>query len=101
MRHELWSDGSAFSFFPVCNRQGRTLVEPGATLIWIVDAPHWVTACIAYHEFQGWEPYKPMDGDPGTYTAEQEAEARQLVQQGGRLFPRVGSDPALGESGPP
>ena len=77
MRHELWSDGS---FFPVCNRQARTMVEPSAVLVWAVDAPDWVTACTAYHEFKGWEPYKPMDDDPGRCTAEQEAEALRRVR---------------------
>lgn len=72
MRHELWSDGS---FFPVCNRQARTMVETGSVLVWTVDAPDWVTAMRRYHEYQGWEPYKPMDDDPGVYTAEQETEA--------------------------
>lgn len=71
MRHELWSDGS---FFPVCNRQAREMVEPWATLVWSVNTPDWVTACIAYHENMGWEPYKPMEGDPGAYTAVQDRE---------------------------
>jgi hypothetical protein len=78
MRHELWSDGS---FFPLCNRQALAMVEPGAVLVWTVDTPDWVTACIAYHDYQGWEPYTPMDADPGRYTPEQEAEAEQLTDR--------------------
>ena len=76
MRHELWSDSS---FFPRCNRQARAVVEAGAELVWTVDAADWDTAMRECYEYKGWEPYKPMDGDPVTYTAEQEAEAERLV----------------------
>ena len=72
MRHELWSDGVGYTFFAVCNRPPNDLIGPGATLIWTIDAPDWVTACMAYHEFQGWEPYVPMDNDRIEYTTEQE-----------------------------
>ena len=73
MRHEAWSDGS---FFPACNASARRLLEPGARLIWTVEATNWVEAMRLYHEFQGWEPYRPMDDDLGEYTTEEEKRAR-------------------------
>ena len=73
MLHQAWSDGS---FFPACNRQARTLVEPDATLVWFVEASSWAEAMARYHEWRGWGPYRPTDGDPGAYTAEEEWAAR-------------------------
>lgn len=72
MLHQAWSDGS---FFPVVNSSARALVEPGATLVWTVEAASWVEAMARYYEWRGWTPYRPMDDDAGVYTAEQEAEA--------------------------
>ena len=77
MRHEAWSDGS---FFPAINRSSAEQVEPGATLVWTVDAASWHEAMTLYHEWRGWKPYVPMDDDPVTYTNAQESEAL-IIQQ--------------------
>jgi len=77
MRHDAWSDGS---FFPVINRSAAELLEPGATLVWTVDAASWEAANKLYHEWQGWKPYVPMDDDPVIYTAEQELEAARILE---------------------
>jgi hypothetical protein len=76
--HQAWSDGS---FFPVVNRSARTLVEDGATVVWTVEAASWVEAMSRYHEWRGWEPYRPMDSDPGAYSAAQEAEAAEMASR--------------------
>jgi hypothetical protein len=77
MRHEAWSDGS---FFPVINRSAAEQVEPGATLVWTVDAASWHEAMTLYHEWRGWEPYVLMDDDPVSYTNAQEAEALTIQE---------------------
>ena len=88
MLHQAWSDGS---FFPIVNRSARALVQDGATVIWTVDAASWVDAMVRYHEWQGWESYRPMDSDPGAYSADEEAEAARMSS--GRAEP---GDPADG-----
>jgi len=66
MKYELWryeGNAIALSFFPVdenYNRQ-RQLLEPGAEMIWAVEADTYNEAMARYHEFMGWEPYKPME----------------------------------------
>ena len=85
MLHQAWSDGS---FFPAFNRAARDLVESGATVVWSVEAASWVEAVSRYYEWRGWAPYRPMDDDPGTYTAEQEARATAAGTQS------TGPDPA-------
>lgn len=76
MLHQAWSDGS---FFPVVNRSARALVESGAVVVWTVEAASWAEAMARYHEWRGWAPYGPMDDDPGTYNAEQEAEGARVM----------------------
>ena len=77
MRHEAWSDGS---FFPVINRSAAEQLEPGATLVWTVDAASWHEATTLYHEWRGWEPYVSTDDDPVSYSDVQEAKAL-IIQQ--------------------
>jgi hypothetical protein len=84
--HQAWSDGS---FFPVVNRSARALVEDGATVVWTVEAANWDEAVARYYEWRGYEPYRPMDDDPGEYTAEQEAQAVAM----GRPHPETSSGP--------
>lgn len=67
MLHQAWSDGS---FFPVSNRSAAAQVEPGATLIWSVDAASWYEAMRLYHQWKGWEPYVPLDDEDVIYTPE-------------------------------
>ena len=38
----------------------RSLLGPGAVLIWTVEADSWEEAQTMRHEFLGWKPYKPM-----------------------------------------
>ena len=73
MLHRAWSDGS---FLPVINRSARALVEDGATIVWTIEAACWVEAMTRYYEWRGYEPYRPMDDDHGTYTDEEERVAR-------------------------
>ena len=35
-------------------------MEPNIQLIKVFEAPSWNDAMRQYHEWQGWEPYKPM-----------------------------------------
>ncbi len=77
MLHQAWSDGS---FFPVSNRSATTQVEPGATLIWSVDAASWNEAMTLYHQWRGWKPYVPLDDDDVIYTAEEEEAARKEIE---------------------
>ncbi len=78
MLHQARSDGS---FFPVCNRLAAALVEPGATLAWSVEAASWAEAMTRYHEWRGWEPYRPTDGNAGASTAEEERAGRTCRPQ--------------------
>ena len=75
MRHEAWSDGS---FFPIINLSARSVVEEGSTIIWCVEAASWDDAMARYHEWVGYERYRPMDGDPGIYSADEEAESARM-----------------------
>ena len=59
-KYELWQESSGYSFFPESSESARRLLEPGATLIWSVEAESWDEAQTKKHEFLGWEPYKPM-----------------------------------------
>jgi hypothetical protein len=40
-----------------------TLMDPGARLIWTIEADSWEAACQRYHELQTARPCQPM-GDP-------------------------------------
>ena len=59
-KYELWKEASGYSFFPEENESARRLLEPGAILVWSVDATSWDEAQTKKHEFLGQEPYKPM-----------------------------------------
>jgi hypothetical protein len=59
-RYELWREGNSYSFFPEDSESARRLLEPGAELVWEVEANSWEEAQARKHEFLGWEPYKPM-----------------------------------------
>ena len=60
MKYELWKDSDGYSFFPQDNASMRSLLGPGAVLIWTVEADSWEEAQTMRHEFLGWEPYEPM-----------------------------------------
>lgn len=65
-------------FFPIINLSARSVVEEGSTIIWCVEAVSWDDAMARYHEWMGYKPYRPMDGDPGIYSAAEEAESTRL-----------------------
>jgi hypothetical protein len=75
MRYELWrheDEAISLSFFAVDENYDlqRRLLEPGAEFIWAVEAETYNEAMARYHEFMGWEPYKPMDdGSPSVLPA--------------------------------
>ena len=66
MRYELWGtpDRTSLVFTGAdaidgYKRQGA--IEPDAELIWGVDADSWKEASTLYHQYMGWELYKPVD----------------------------------------
>ena len=56
-------------------------MEPGATVIWTVDAASWNEAMTLYHQWRGWKPYFPLDDDDVIYTAEEEEVAWKELKQ--------------------
>jgi hypothetical protein len=78
VHHQAWSDGS---FFPIINRSAAMQLEPGAIVIWSVDAGSWNEAMTLYHKWRGWKPYVPLDHDDVIYTPEEEEAARKELQQ--------------------
>lgn len=60
MKFELWQDAdkSGVTLIPAGSEEHRNLLEPGATLIWTVEADSFEAARVAQHEYLGWEPYK-------------------------------------------
>jgi hypothetical protein len=69
MKYELWRSeddlGGELTFFPVNETYERQtqLLEPGAELIWTVEADSYNEAMRLYYEHMDWGPYKPMDDD--------------------------------------
>ncbi len=66
MKYELWAtpDRTSLTFIAadtieLYREQGA--VETDAECIWSVEADTYNEAATAYHEYMGWEPYKPMD----------------------------------------
>ena len=58
-RFELWKMDAGHAFFEVTNESARRLLQPGARLVWSVEATSWHEARARMHEYLGWEPYKP------------------------------------------
>ena len=66
MRYELWGtpDRTSLTFtgansISEYKRQGA--IELEAEFVWAVEADSYNEAATLYHEYMGWEPYKPMD----------------------------------------
>ena len=63
--YEAWldpADGGA-ALVPATESAGhrtRGLLDPGATLLYRIDAATWEEACAVHHLRQGWEPYRPQ-----------------------------------------
>ena len=60
MKYTAWGkDGVEFTLIkgdqlPAWDTRGMQLLK-------VFEAESWEDACRQYHEWQGWEPYKPMD----------------------------------------
>jgi hypothetical protein len=60
VRYTAWDkDGVEFTLIkgdqlPACDTVGMQLLK-------VFEAESWEDACRQYHEWQGWEPYRPMD----------------------------------------
>lgn len=61
MLYEIWKSSSSSTFIPSDHNQKDILLEPDAEFIGNIEADSWEEAMTKYHEFMGWEPYKPMD----------------------------------------
>lgn len=55
-QYELWrsEDGEQDSLFPADNESARELLEPDATLIWVVKAISWEEAQQKRCDYMGW-----------------------------------------------
>jgi len=61
LRHELWvsPDGcQTFCLKGVHGNSARKLLEPGAKLVWQVDAASHFEAMTLYYNYMGWGEYK-------------------------------------------
>ena len=61
MKWSAWDDGDGGTRF----QPGEAILEPGSRILMVFDAPSWNAAMQQYHEWQGWEPYKPMLDENG------------------------------------
>ena len=65
MKFSAWGgkhdEGTTFTFIKGdrLTEQARQ-IEPDLQLLKVFEAPSWNDAMRQYHEWQGWEPYKPM-----------------------------------------
>lgn len=60
MKYTAWGkDGEEFTF--VEGEELPSYDTPGIQLLKVFEAESWDDACRQYHEWQGWEPYKPME----------------------------------------
>lgn len=61
-RYELWWSEieESHSFFPEDNKSARNLLAEDAILEWSIEASSWIEAQTKRHQYQGLEPYKPM-----------------------------------------
>jgi hypothetical protein len=81
MKYSAWGRaGVADTFIP-----GDTLtaqlrqMDPGLELVKVFEATSWNDAMRQYHEWQGWEPYKPMlDSEGNEDPPEEPAPGRAL-----------------------
>jgi hypothetical protein len=69
MKYELWKwsgQRESLAFIAVdenyaLHRELMEQDEPGAVLVWSVEAETYNEAMTLYHEYMGWEPYRPWD----------------------------------------
>jgi hypothetical protein len=65
MKYELWHaqlDGiDVYTLLEAGAPRAEHMLEPGAQVIWTVDAETWDEARRAQHKFLGWEPYRPLE----------------------------------------
>lgn len=63
VKYSVWGkDGEEFTFVP--GTDPPKCGSPGVQLLKVIEAESWDEACRRYHEWQGWEPYKPFPDDP-------------------------------------
>ncbi|OZG75541.1 hypothetical protein BTA51_03580 [Hahella sp. CCB-MM4] len=61
MKHELWVETEEEQTFCLAGRYGdsvRSLLKPGAKLVWTCDASSYFEAMTKYYEYMGWGEYK-------------------------------------------
>ncbi|GAB4191239.1 MAG: hypothetical protein Tsb002_19750 [Wenzhouxiangellaceae bacterium] len=63
-KYDLWYSKSehSYAFFESGSPNEQALAKD-AELVWSVNASNWTDACTKQHEYLGWEPYEPMEGD--------------------------------------
>lgn len=62
MIYTAW--GTAGVAYIMVPGEGKAVgAEPEDEVVWSTEAESWEEACVRYHEFQGWEPYVPMEND--------------------------------------
>jgi len=64
IRYEEWEDDEGSAFLPdVPNKEYQLSIILAwvPRLAWWVEADSWEAACVARHEYHGWEPYVPLD----------------------------------------
>jgi hypothetical protein len=69
MKHELWKEnnGQTFCLAGPLGDSGRSSLEPGAELVWIVEADSHFDAMTKYYRFMDWGEYSsdfPEDKEP-------------------------------------
>lgn len=60
MLHELWIEtgGQTFCFAGANGDAARALLDPGARLVWTVEADCYFDAMTQYYEYMDWGPYR-------------------------------------------
>lgn len=59
MKYSAWGrNGEEFTFIPGTDPPKHD--TPGMQLLKVFEAESWDDAMRQYHEWQGWEPYKPL-----------------------------------------
>jgi hypothetical protein len=63
--HQLWINESAGEQTFCCagprGDSARSLLQPGAKLVWTVEAESWFEAMTKYYAYMGWGEYGPAD----------------------------------------
>ena len=62
LRYEVWDGPDAKGFWLATKEQDeqRSKISPGAELVHVIYATSLLEAMTLYHQWRGWEPYKPV-----------------------------------------